>query len=209
MNSMLIFYLEKLPQVILPTRKARIFVSMEKQVILNSRHFELTIKRLCYQLIEQHHDFSDTVLIGLQPRGIHVLVRLKAELERILGKEILCGNLDITFYRDDFRRREKAIIPSVTNIDFVIENKQVVLVDDVLFTGRTIRAGLDALLAFGRPKKVELLTLVDRRFNRDLPIQANYIGKSVDTLSKERVSVEWKEIEGEDKVVLFTPDTNE
>lgn len=182
---------------------------MEKQVILNSRHFELTIKRLCYQLIEQHHDFSDTVLIGLQPRGIHVLVRLKAELELILGKEILCGNLDITFYRDDFRRREKAIIPSVTNIDFVIENKQVVLVDDVLFTGRTIRAGLDALLAFGRPKKVELLTLVDRRFNRDLPIQANYIGKSVDTLSKERVSVEWKEIEGEDKVVLFTPDTNE
>ncbi len=182
---------------------------MEKQVILNKRHFELTLKRLCYQLIETHHDFSDKVLIGLQPRGVNVVARLKAQLESILGKNIQCGNLDITFYRDDFRRREKPLIPSATNIDFVIENKNVVLVDDVLFTGRTIRSGLDALLAFGRPRKVELLTLIDRRFSRDLPIQADYVGQSVDTLSKERVSVEWKEIEGEDKVVLYTPETNE
>ncbi len=185
-----------------------IFVLMEKQVILNSRHFELTLNRLCYQLIERHHDFSDTVLIGLQPRGVNVLARLKSQLESILGTTVVCGNLDITFYRDDFRRRERPIIPSATNIDFVIEGKQVVLIDDVLFTGRTIRSGLDALLAFGRPKKVELLALIDRRFNRDLPIQADYVGKSVDTLSSERVSVEWKEIEGEDKVVLFTPEAN-
>jgi pyrimidine operon attenuation protein/uracil phosphoribosyltransferase len=182
---------------------------MEKQIILNTRHFELTLNRLCYELIETHNDFSNTVLIGLQPRGINVLTRLKKQLETILEKEITCGNLDITFYRDDFRRRETPLIPSATNIDFVIENKNVVLIDDVLFTGRTIRAGLDALLAFGRPKKVELLTFVDRRFNRDLPIQADYIGKTVDTLNSERVSVEWKEIEGEDKVVLFTPDSNE
>lgn len=181
---------------------------MEKQVILNSRHVKLTLNRLCYQLIESHNDFSETVLIGLQPRGIHVVTRLKKQLEEILGKSVTCGNLDITFYRDDFRRREKPIIPSATNIDFVIENKKVVLIDDVLFTGRTIRSGLDALLAFGRPKKVELLTLIDRRFNRDLPIQADYVGKSVDTLSSERVSVEWQEIEGEDKVVLFTPESN-
>jgi pyrimidine operon attenuation protein/uracil phosphoribosyltransferase len=182
---------------------------MEKQVILNSKHFELTIKRLCYQLIETHNDFSDTVLIGLQPRGVNVVTRIKSQLEQILGKEVLCGNLDITFYRDDFRRREKPLIPSVTNIDFVIENKKVVLVDDVLYTGRTIRSGLDALLAFGRPTKVELLVLVDRRFRRDLPIQADYVGHTVDTLVSERVSVEWKEIEGEDKVVLYTPDSNE
>lgn len=182
---------------------------MEKQVILNKRHFELTLNRLCYQLIETHHDFSNTVLIGLQPRGVNVVSRLKAQLEAILGSPVVCGNLDITFYRDDFRRRERPIIPSVTNIDFVIEGKNVVLVDDVLFTGRTIRSGLDALLAFGRPKKVELLTLIDRRFNRDLPIQADYVGKTVDTLSSERVSVEWKEIEGQDKVVLYTPDANE
>jgi pyrimidine operon attenuation protein/uracil phosphoribosyltransferase len=182
---------------------------MEKQVILNKRRFELTINRLCYQLIESHNDFSNTVLIGLQPRGVNVVARLKSQLEKILGEEVVCGNLDITFYRDDFRRREKPLIPSATNIDFVIENKNVVLVDDVLFTGRTIRAGLDALLAFGRPNKVELLTLIDRRFNRDLPIQADYIGESVDSLSSEKVSVEWKEIEGEDKVVLYTPESNE
>lgn len=182
---------------------------METQVILNSKHFELTIKRLCYQLIETHNDFSDTVLIGLQPRGVNVVTRLKNELETILGKEVLCGNLDITFYRDDFRRTEKPLIPSVTNIDFVIEGKKVVLVDDVLYTGRTIRSGLDAMLAFGRPSKVELLVLIDRRFRRDLPIQADYVGQTVDTLVSERVSVEWKEIEGEDKVVLYTPESNE
>jgi pyrimidine operon attenuation protein/uracil phosphoribosyltransferase len=189
--------------------KKYIFAPMETQVILNSKHFELTIKRLCYQLIETHNDFSDTVLIGLQPRGVNVVTRLKNELEKILGKEIVCGNLDITFYRDDFRRTEKPLIPSVTNIDFVIEGKKVVLVDDVLYTGRTIRSGLDAMLAFGRPKKVELLVLIDRRFRRDLPIQADYVGETVDTLVSERVSVEWKEIEGEDNVVLYTPESNE
>lgn len=181
---------------------------MEKQIILNSKHFELTIKRLCYQLIENHNDFSNTVLIGLQPRGINVLTRIKKELDSILNKEVICGNLDITFYRDDFRRRETPLIPSATNIDFVIEGKKVVLMDDVLYTGRTIRSGLDALLAFGRPEKVELLTMINRKFQRDLPIQPDYVGKTIDTLSAERVSVEWEEIEGEDKVVLFTPDTN-
>ena len=182
---------------------------MEKQVILNSRHFELTIKRLCHQLIESHNDFSESVLIGLQPRGVNVVSRLKKELEQVLGHEVICGNLDITFYRDDFRRREKPIIPSVTNIDFSIENKQVILVDDVLFTGRTIRSGLDALLTFGRPTKVQLLVLIDRRFNRDLPIQADYIGKSVDTLFHEKVKVSWLEGDGEDKVELYMKDSNE
>jgi pyrimidine operon attenuation protein/uracil phosphoribosyltransferase len=167
------------------------------------------LNRLCYELIESHNDFSETVLVGLQPRGVQVVARLKKQLENILTKEVQCGNLDITFFRDDFRRREKPLIPSITNLDFSIENKKVVLVDDVLYTGRTIRSGLDALLTFGRPSKIELLVLIDRRFRRDLPIQANYIGKAVDTLVSERVSVEWKETEGEDKVVLFTKDKNE
>jgi len=179
---------------------------MERQVILNSKHFELTINRLCYQLIEIHDDFSNTVLIGLQPRGVNLLTRVKKHLETILDNKVVCGKLDITFFRDDFRRRETSLIPSTTNIDFVIESKNVVLMDDVLYTGRTIRSGLDAMLAFGRPKKVELLALVDRRFTRDLPIQADYVGKTVDTLVSERVAVEWEEVEGEDKVVLFTPD---
>ena len=181
---------------------------MEQQVILNSKHFDLTINRLCYQLIENHNDFKNSVLIGLQPRGINVVSRLKTRLQEIIKEEIVCGNLDITFYRDDFRRRQTPLIPSATNIDFVIEGKNVVIMDDVLYTGRTIRSGLDALLAFGRPEKVELLTFIDRRFKRDLPIQADYVGKTVDTLISERVSVEWKEIEGTDKVVLFTPDAN-
>ena len=107
---------------------------------------------------------------------------IRDRLQNILKKEVTCGTLDITFFRDDFRRRETPLIPSVTNIDFSIENKNIVLVDDVLFTGRTIRSGLDALLSFGRPKGVELLVLVDRRFRRDLPIEANYVGKAVDTL---------------------------
>lgn len=182
---------------------------MERQVILNEEQFELTLQRLSHQLIENHNEFENSVLIGLQPRGIHVLNRLKGLIETKVAKQIVCGNLDITFYRDDFRRRERPLIPSVTNIDFIIENKNVVLIDDVLFTGRTIRAGLDAILAFGRPKKVELLALIDRRFKRDLPIQGDYIGKYVDTLVSERVSVEWKEIEGRDCVLLFTPEENE
>ena len=179
---------------------------MDKRTILNSRHFEITLNRLASQLKENHQFFENTVLIGLQPRGIHVLNRLRLILEEDLQREIMCGQLDITFYRDDFRRREQPIIQSVTNIDFIIENKNVVLMDDVLFSGRTIRAGLDALLAFGRPNRVELLTFIDRRFERHLPIQPDYTGKLVDTLSSQRVSVEWSEIEGEDKVVLFTED---
>ena len=183
---------------------------MEKQVILNEVELQLTLNRLCYQLIEKHDAFQNTVLIGLQPRGIYVLERLIGQLEKILNKKIICGSLDITFHRDDFRRREIPLIPSITNIDFIIENKNVVLIDDVLFTGRTIRSGLDALLAFGRPNKVELLTLIDRRFRRDLPIQSDYVGKRVDTLISERVSVEWTEYEGKDQVILYTKnDENE
>ncbi|MNU94768.1 Bifunctional protein PyrR [compost metagenome] len=182
------------------------FVSMEKQVILDEQQVQLTMNRLAYQLIENHDDFSNTVLIGLQPRGIFVLERLKEILESVRQEKIVCGQLDITFYRDDFRRREKPLIPNVTNIDFTIEGKNVVLVDDVLYTGRTIRSGLDALMAFGRPLRVELMVLIDRRFQRDLPIQADYVGKAVDTLDSERVTVEWKNSEGMDKIVLYTPE---
>lgn len=179
---------------------------MEKQVILDEQQVQLTMNRLAYQLIENHDNFSNTVLIGLQPRGIFVLERLKEILEQIQSEKVMCGQLDITFYRDDFRRRQKPLIPSVTNIDFSIEGKNVVLIDDVLYTGRTIRSGLDALLAFGRPQKVELMVLIDRRFQRDLPIQADYIGKAVDTLDHERVTVTWKNSEGKDNIILYTPE---
>ncbi len=172
---------------------------VKPRIILNSQTFQLTITRLSHQLIEVHNDFSDSVIIGLQPRGIFLARRIQKELCRILKKKnIPCGELDVTFYRDDFRKKE--LIPNKTNIDFIIEDKNVVLVDDVLFTGRTIRAGLDAMLAFGRPKDVELLVLIDRRLSRHLPIQAKYKGKTIDSIASEKVRVDWKETEGQDKV---------
>jgi pyrimidine operon attenuation protein/uracil phosphoribosyltransferase len=143
-------------------------------------------------------------LIGLQPRGIFLANRIHSQLSGILkGSNISLGNLDITFFRDDFRKHENPLIPSSSTMDFIIENKKVVLIDDVLFTGRTIRAGLDAMLAFGRPSRVELMVLVDRRYSRDLPIQPDYVGIVVDTISSEKVKVLWKQTEGEDKVILL------
>jgi len=178
---------------------------MKPAIILNSKSFELTINRLCFQLIENHNDFSESVIIGLQPRGTYLANRIQQQLQHILKNEnIKYGELDVTFFRDDFRRREEILIPKSTKIDFIIENKKVILVDDVLYTGRTIRSGLDAMLAFGRPQKVELLVLIDRRFSRHLPIQPNYVGKKVDSIASEKVKVEWKEIEGEDRVVLYS-----
>ncbi len=176
---------------------------MKERLLLNSRHFEITIQRLCYQLIENHNDFSNTVIVGLQPRGIFLANRIQKNLQDIIGvKQILCGSLDTTFFRDDFRRRDEMIIPSETQIEFIVEDKNVILIDDVLYTGRTIRAGMDALMAFGRPKKIELVVLIDRRYSRHVPIEPNYVGKIVDTIASEKVIVEWKETEGADKVML-------
>lgn len=174
---------------------------MKTKVLLDKTRFDITIKRLAHQLIEVHDNFSETVIIGLQPRGIYLARRMQQELQSILKKKVIpCGDLDITFHRDDFRKRE--LIPNRTNIDFVIEDKNVVLVDDVLFTGRTIRAGLDALIDFGRPKDIELMVLVDRRFSRHVPIQAKYTGMTVDSIASQNVKVEWKETEGKDRVTL-------
>ncbi len=177
--------------------------------LLNEHEFEITINRLAIQLIENHDDFSQSVLIGLQPRGVYLANRVKNVLKQRYNIDVLCGGLDITFYRDDFRRTDKTIVPSITDIDFEIEHKKVVLIDDVLYTGRTVRAGLDAMLAFGRPKQVELLCLIDRRFSRHLPIQPDYVGKHVDAISSERVAVSWKELDGSDGVTLITPKENE
>lgn len=178
---------------------------MKPVTILNSTEFELTINRLCHQLIEDHGDLSGTALIGLQPRGIYLSARIEQVLKKILGhNDILTGHLDITFHRDDIRRHDVPPSPSTTDLDFDLEGKKVVLVDDVLFTGRTTRAGLEALLHFGRPDKVQLMCMIDRRFSRHLPIQPDYIGRWVDTIASERVEVQWKEIDGQDKVILFS-----
>ncbi len=175
------------------------------RVILNKQKFSLTIDRLCNQLIENHDNFSETAIIGVQPRGIFLAQRIEQRLKSLFKiKDIKIGNIDVSFYRDDFRRNDKIITPSDTNIDFSIEGQRVILVDDVLYTGRTIRAALDALLDFGRPSKVELMALIDRRFSRHLPIEADYVGKTVDAIVSERVKVEWQETDKEDKVILLT-----
>lgn len=166
---------------------------MQKRIILNSKLLDITINRLCQQLIENHNDFSESVILGLQPRGIFLADRIKQKLKNILQKDVLTGYLDVTFHRDDFRRRDNPIKANATKVPFLLEDKKVILVDDVLFTGRTVRAALDAVLAFGRPKIVELLILINRKYCRDFPIEPNYIGKSVNSIQSQHVLVEWEE----------------
>ena len=178
---------------------------MQKRTLLDGQKFQITIKRLCHQLIENHNDFSNTVLIGIQPRGSFFADRIQQELSAIVENQtIKKGNLDITFFRDDFRRKDGLVSASTNTIEFIIEGKNVILIDDVLWTGRTIRSAMDALLAYGRPAKVELLVLIDRRFSRQLPIEPDYIGQQVDSLNSQHVKVSWKETEGEDKVILIS-----
>ncbi len=172
------------------------------KTILTEQQISLTIQRLAHQIIEHHLDLKETVIIGLQPRGIYVSDKIVEELTKNLtGPTILYGKVDITFYRDDIRR--ELHVPNKTEINFSIENKNVILVDDVLYTGRTIRAALDALLGFGRPAKVELCVLIDRRFSRQLPIQPDYTGKVIDALITQKVKVQWKE-KGEITGVIIT-----
>jgi len=178
---------------------------MQKRLILDSRLLEITVNRLCQQLIENHGNFSDSVIIGLQPRGIYLAELIKTRLSNNLSMEVPLGYLDTTFHRDDFRRREKPQEPSTTNIQFIIEDKNVILVDDVIYTGRSIRAAMDAMITFGRPRKVELLILINRKYSRQLPIEPDYVGRDVNTIETQRVLVEWK-VQGneEDKIWLIT-----
>ncbi|HLP64608.1 bifunctional pyr operon transcriptional regulator/uracil phosphoribosyltransferase PyrR [Flavobacterium sp.] len=178
---------------------------MSQKILLTAKEVTIILHRLACQLIEKHLDFSDTVLIGLQPRGIYLANRIKSILENEYQvKNIQLGFLDITFFRDDFRRGEKSLEANKTKIDFIVEDKKVVFIDDVLFTGRSINAALTAIQSFGRPSEVELLALIDRRFSRHLPIQPDYRGRQVDTIDGEKVKVCWQENEGEDAVYLIT-----
>jgi pyrimidine operon attenuation protein / uracil phosphoribosyltransferase len=163
---------------------------MQKRLLLDSKLLQITISRLCQQLIENHDDFADTVILGLQPRGIYLAERVKKVLEVELGKKIQLGYLDTTFHRDDFRRREQPITANKTHVPFLIEGKKVIIVDDVLYTGRSVRAAFDAMTMFGRPEKVELLVLIDRLYSREIPIEANYVGRKVNTLDSQRIKVE-------------------
>ena len=172
------------------------------KTILSEQQLALTVKRLTHQILENNIHLTNTVIIGLQPRGIFLSDRIVNELKKlVLPTEILYGKLDITFYRDDVRK--SLHIANHTDIPFSIENRRVVLIDDVLYTGRTIRAALDALLDFGRPSQVSLCVLIDRRFNRELPIQPDYTGKVIDTIISQKVKVCWKENDDMEQVILL------
>jgi len=177
---------------------------MSQKVLLNAKEVNIILHRLACQLIENHNDFTNTVLIGIQPRGKYLANRIAQMLTAEYKiKNIQLGHLDITFFRDDFRRGDKPLEANTTDIDFIIENKKVVFIDDVLYTGRSIRAALTAIQSFGRPNEIELLTLIDRRFSRHLPIQPDYRGRQVDAINNEKVKVNWIENDGEDSVYLI------
>ena len=169
--------------------------------ILTQKQIELTGKRLAHQILENHLHLENTVLIGIQPRGIFLSDRIVNEMKRLIPAEkILYGKLDITFYRDDIRKELK--LANTTEIPFSTAGKNIIIIDDVLWTGRTIRSALDALIDFGRPSKIELCVLIDRRFSRELPIQSDYVGRAIDTFPSQKVFVRWKEKHGVDEVVL-------
>ena len=169
--------------------------------ILKEHELAITIKRLAHQVLENHVNLDNTVLIGIQPRGIFLSDKIVDEIKKeVPAARVHYGKLDITFYRDDIRK--ELHIANRTDISFSIEGKNIILIDDVLYTGRTIRAALDALLAFGRPEKVELCVLIDRRFSRQLPIQPDYIGRSIDAIVSQKVKVFWKTKDGKDEVCL-------
>jgi pyrimidine operon attenuation protein/uracil phosphoribosyltransferase len=176
---------------------------MSKKTLLNSKDIEIILHRLACQLIENHNDFSNTVLIGLQPRGSFLANKLAHLLkEEYHVKDLQLGLLDITFYRDDFRRRDAPLAATASEIDFLIAGKNVVIIDDVLYSGRSVRAALTAMQAYGRPENIELLVLIDRRFSRHLPIQPNYRGRQVDAINNEKVLVSWKETHKKDAVYI-------
>jgi pyrimidine operon attenuation protein / uracil phosphoribosyltransferase len=172
------------------------------KTLLNKYQLQITLQRLAHQLVENHLDFENSVIIGIQPRGILLSDRIVKLVSGITkDKKVPYGTLDITFYRDDINNNALRT-PALTDIPFSIQNKNVIFIDDVLYTGRTIRSAMDALIDFGRPKKVELLVLIDRRFSRELPIIPDYVGQTVDTISSQRVMVYWEAHDGRDEVVL-------
>ncbi len=175
-----------------------------ERYLLQTAQLDITLQRLAHQLIENYEDFQDTCIIGIQPRGGLLSDRLRDILSDLGPFHFDYGKLDITFYRDDFRKRDQPLTAYETQIDFLVENKKVVLIDDVLFTGRTVQAALTALSDFGRPQAVELLVLVDRRFHRELPLEADYVGAQVDALDDAYVRVEWENQNGQDAVRLLS-----
>jgi pyrimidine operon attenuation protein/uracil phosphoribosyltransferase len=170
--------------------------------LLDAKDIDLILKRIAHNIIEVHKGSADLALVGIQTRGVYLARRLAAIIETIEGVQVPTGTMDITLYRDDWTRITHHPVVQATDIPFSVDGRQVVLVDDVLFTGRTIRAAMDALMDFGRAARIELVVLVDRG-HRELPIMANYVGKVVETRRSETVNVLLTEKDGQDRVVLL------
>jgi pyrimidine operon attenuation protein/uracil phosphoribosyltransferase len=176
---------------------------MPKKILLDSKKIDLILNRLVCELVENHKDFNNTVLIGLQPRGTYLIEKiLDIFKKKYPNINIKSGILVFTFFRDDFRRSEKTLKASSTQINFSIENKNVVLIDDVLFTGRSIKAAMSSIDSYGRPNSIELLVLIDRRYKREIPIQANYCGAKIDTFKGDKVNVVWNENSKKDVIYI-------
>jgi len=172
-----------------------------KSKLITSDDFKRIITRLAHEIIEKNRGIEDLVIIGLRTRGAYIADRIAKKIEEIEGQKIPTGYLDTTLYRDDFRTRLKQPEIQVTNIPFQIDEKNIALVDDVLFTGRTIRAALDALMSFGRPSRIMLAVFIDRG-HRELPIKADFVGKNVPTSIGEEVRVKISDVDDEDCVNL-------
>ncbi len=178
------------------------------KIILDEQRFEISIERLCREIIENYGDLTDLCLIGLQKGGVYLADRIHKRLgELIPGAAIPLGKLDVTFYRDDFRIRKMPLTANETRIDFLVDGKRVLLIDDVLYTGRTIASAFTAIQHYGRPQDVALLVMVNRRFNRHLPIFPNYTGITIDGLNESYVRVDWAEVMGKDQILFLEKET--
>lgn len=172
--------------------------------IFSEKKLNIALHRMAHEIIERHGSFENSAIIGIQPRGVFFAQRIYQLLKELLPKTAIpYGTLDITFYRDDFQNKKEIILPEDTALDFSVAGKKIILIDDVLYTGRTIRAAMEALVDFGRPSLVELMVLIDRRFSRELPIQPDYVGLHVDSVAAQKVKVKWKENDGKDEVLML------
>ncbi len=174
---------------------------MEEKLLMSEKEIDRALTRIAHQILERNRGSQDLVLVGIRTGGVPLAERLRRKIKEIEGVELPVGVLDISLYRDDWSMASPQPEVRRTEIPFPIDDKIVILVDDVIFTGRTVRAALDALMDFGRPKKVELAVLVDRG-HRELPIEPTYTGLTITTLPNEHVTVRLKEINGKDEVVL-------
>lgn len=177
----------------------------EKSKVLDSETIGRSLMRMAHEIIEKNKGVDNTCLVGIRTRGVHLANRLAENIKKIEGKDILIGTLDITLYRDDLTMIALQPVVHKTEVDFDISDKNIILIDDVLYSGRTIRAALDALIDLGRPKTIQLAVLIDRG-HRELPIKPDYVGKNLPTAKEETVQVRLAEIDGEDEVVILEQD---